>query len=855
VLKLIFFQEISILPKNEKMIKKNLLLLIFLATSLITFPQETAVLKGKVTDNKLQALAGVHIYMTQNQLGTITNAEGEYSLANLLTGKQTIEISYTGFSPQKIELNANKGLNTLNIILEETIHDLQGVVVSAQKREQQIQDVPISISAISNKTISDLNIQNLEDFSNLVPGLNIRVQSSQHPNFIIRGLTSDEVSPNAQPRVSLFFNNVPITQASGGVLEFYDMDRIEVLKGPQGTTFGRGAQIGAVHFLTKMPDNDFGGYISGGFGSYAQTDLNAAINLPILKNKLNTRIAAVYNKQDGYVKNTFGGTLNGKDTKGVRFSARYLPSAKTKIDFIFNFQQDRAPGVAFMSGMYPNTNGITEVFSYEASLDKGDELKTNKDLVNFILNFRHYFNENLFLTAITSYQTNKTFERYDGDGTAAAAIDMAGTINSNQLSQEVRLNYGIGNKFNGFSGLNYLSENTDQTYWFSPDETNMVHLFLDPSYMIMPNGQPYPLSALPMDPRLGPLGGMPLPTHHEEENFTSAENRAFELFTDGSLLISPKFKLSGGLRIVFDHSNVSNRASFTAGSESTLGMLTGNYPNLFFKPSALQSTSSNFIGFTGRLVASYKLNETSNLFVSYAKGRRPNVIQYQSDGSSEILDAEIVNSFDLGYKTVINNQFIFDATIYYYDYHHFQTNAWIADPMTGNFAYIIKDGGKATTYGLETSFQYSITEHFKLFGNYAFTHARYNKKDKDGNEQEYAGNKFRLTPDHSFNLSMKYQVPLNDEILLFAIPSLSYKSHFFFEDANTEGIEQDAYSVLNLSMGMEFLRPSLTITLFSQNLLNEEYLIGAGNTGSMFGIPTFVPSQPRTFGIKVSWNF
>ena len=837
------------------MIKKNLLLLIFIATSLITFPQQTALLKGKVTDNKLQALAGVHIYLSQNQLGTITNSVGDYSLANLQTGKQTIEISCTGFAPQTIEINAITGLNTLNIVLEETIHNLQGVVVSAQKREQQIQDVPISISAISNQTISDLNIQSLEGFSNLVPGLNIRIQSSQHPNFVIRGLTSDEVSPNAQPRVSLFFNNVPITQASGGVLEFYDMDRIEVLKGPQGTTFGRGAQIGAVHFLTKMPDNDFGGYITSGFGSYSQTDMNAAVNLPIIKNKLNTRIAAVYNKQDGYVKNTFGGTLNGKDTKGVRFSTRFLPSTKTKIDFIFNFQQDNAPGVAFMSRMYPNTNGIKDVFSYEASLDKGEELKTNKDLANFILNFRHYYNENLFLTGITSYQTNKSFERYDGDGTAAAAIDMAGTINANQFSQEIRLNYGIGNKFNGFSGLNYLSENTDQTYWFSPDETQMVHLFFDPSYMIMPNGQPYILSALPLDPRLGPLGGMPLPTHHEEENFTSAENRAFEIFTDGSMDISSKFKLSGGLRLVFDHSNVSNQASFTGGSESTLGMLTGNYPNLFFKPSALQSTASNFSGFTGRLVATYKLNDNSNLFMSYAKGRRPNVIQYQSNGSSEILDAEIVNSFDLGYKTVINNQFIFDATIYYYDYHNFQTNAWIADPVTGNFAYIIKDGGKASTYGLETSFQYSINEHFKLFGNYAFTHARYNKKDKDGNEQEYAQNQFRLTPDHSFNLSMKYQISINDEIHLFVTPSFSYKSHFFFEDANTDGIEQNAYSLLDLSLGANLLRPSLTFTLFSHNLLNEQYLIGAGNTGSMFGIPTFVPSQPRIFGFKICWNF
>ena len=837
------------------MIKKNILLIIFIATSLITFSQETNILKGKVTDNQQHPLAGVHIYLNELRLGTITNSLGEYSLSNLKLGNQKIEISYTGFETQITERPIKQGINTLNIILEETVYNLQGVIVSAQKREQQIKDVPISISAISNQTITDLNIQNLEDFSNLVPGLNIRVQSNQRPNFVIRGLTSDEVSPNAQPRVSLFMNNAPLTQASSGLLELYDMDRVEVLKGPQGTTFGRGSQIGAVHFLTKMPSDNFGGYITSGFGSYAQIDINTAVNIPIIKNKLNTRLAAVYNTRDGYVKNTFGGTLSGKDTKGVRFSARYLPSEKTKIDLIYNYQKDAAPGVAFMSQRYPNTNGVTDVFSYEASLDKGEALKADKDLSNFTLNIRHYFNENFYLTGITSYQTNKSYERWDGDGTAAEAIDMSSTIDAKLFSQEVRLNYSIGNKFSGFSGLNYLRENVELGYWFSPNETHMVYLFLDPNYLVMPNGQPYGLDALPLDPQLGPLGGMPLPAFHEEESINKAKNTATEIFTDGSLEITSKLKLSAGIRIVFDHSKVSNEASFLAGSPSTLGMFTGNYPNLFFKPSAFQSTSSNFSGFTGRLVASYKLNTNSNIFFAYAKGRRPNVIQYQADGSSEILDAEIVNSFDLGFKTLVNNQFMFDAALFYHDYHDFQTNAWIADPATGEFAYIIKDGGEATTIGLETSFQYSISKNLKIFGNYAYIKARYNKTDKDGNEQEYANNQFMLTPDHSFNLSAKYQTKINSDLILFITPSVSYKSHFFFEDANTEGIEQDAYSVVNLSAGIQLINPALTFSLFSHNLLNEKYLLGAGNTGSMFGIPTFVPAIPRTYGLKVRWDF
>ncbi len=837
------------------MIKRSLTLLVLIAISLISFSQEKTTIKGKITDENEIPLAGVHIFMNEIQRGVSTNELGEFRLTNVNPGSVHLEISYTGFESQSINKIIGVGPNIINLSLTKTSYDLQGVMVTAQKREQQIQNVPISIHAISGKTISDLSIQNLDHFSDQVPGLNIRVQSNQRPSFVIRGLTSDEVSPGAQPRVSLFFNNAPITQASGGVIELYDMERVEVLKGPQGTLFGRGAQIGAVHFLTKMPTSEFGGYLSTGIGSYAQTNIHTAVNIPLIKNKLNTRIAAVYHSQDGYVNNTFGGTLNGKDTKGVRFSARYLASDKTKIDFVLNYQKDEAPGVAFISKLYPNTNGVADVFAYEASLDKGEDLKADKEVLNSVLNITHYFNESLYLSSVTSYQTNDSYERWDGDGSAAAAIDMSGTIDAKQFSQEIRLNYSISDKFKGFSGVSYLNEEVGQTYWFSPNETHMAHLFFDPNYMIMPDGQPYALTALPMDPRLGPLGGMPLVAHHEEENINRAKNSATEIFTDGSWDITSKFRLSGGIRIVFDHSEVSSEAMMTGGSPSTLGFLTGNYPNLFFMPSEYKSTTESFSGFTGRLVASYKLNEHSNLFASYAKGRRPNVIQYQADGSSEVMDAEIVNSYDLGFKTMINNQFLMDVTAFYYNYNHFQTNAWIADPTTGDFAYLIKDAGKATSFGIETSFQYSINENFKLFGNYAYISAKYDKEDEDGNAQEYADNSFRLTPDHSFNLSAKYQTALTSNIQLFVSPSISYKSHYYFEDANTEGIEQDAYALVNLSAGIHLADPSLTFTAFSNNLLDKEYLLGAGNTGSLFGIPTFIPAIPRTFGLKVQWNF
>ncbi len=837
------------------MIKKQLFLIALMAISLFSFAQSNNYLKGKITDKNKKPLAGVNLSFDNKTEGTTTNALGEFFFSELKTGSFQITISYTGYETQKISIEIKNGENILNKSLTETVYDLEGVVVTAQKRAQQIQDVPVSISAISNQTIQNLGINNLKQFSDLVPGFNARIQSIQRPTFVIRGLSSDEVSPSAQPRVSLFFNNTPISRASGGVLELYDMERIEVLKGPQGTLFGRGAQIGAVHFLTKMPESNFEGYVSMGFGNYSKHEFEAAFNTPIIKNKLNVRIAAAYNKQNGYVENTLGPDLNGKDTKGVRFSARYLASKNTKIDFVFNFQKDNAPGIAFVSGQFPNTNGVIDVFSYEASVGKNTDLKTNQEISNLLLNIRHYFNENVYLTAISSYQTNDSYGRWDGDGTAATAIDMAETLDANQFSQEVRLNFALSNNINGFAGFSYLREKVNQTYWFGPNEQHMVHLFLDPTYMIMPDGNPVTMPALPAIPELGPLGGARLFTDHEEESYNVSTNTTKEFFYDLSWAVTPKLKLNGGMRLVFDKLDVSNEAKHLKGSPSTLGFFTQNHPNVFFRPSPLQNTKGQFSGFTTRFNAIYKLNNSANIYASYARGRRPNIIQYQANATSEILSDEIVNSYEIGYKTFCTDNFLFDFIIFYHKYSNFQTNAWIADPNTGSFAYLIKDGGKATTYGLETSFQYSINKNFKLLGNYAYIKARFDDNDKYGNAQEYAENQFRLTPDHSFNLSIRYQTNLSSNIDFFAVPSMSYKSHYYFEDANTEGIDQDGYALFDVNAGIKFKKPNIILNIYTHNLFDKEYLLSAGNTGSLFGIPTYVAAAPRMFGCKLRYNF
>ena len=812
-------------------------------------------LRGKIRDADNNIVTGANVVIVGSKQGANSNEAGEYMLSQIPAGKVKIRASFMGYETQTVEFDVKPGQNSLNFIFGKEDIKLDAVVVTSQKREQQLLDVPITMNVIDAGFLENNNISELDQLSEFVPGLQIRMQGTDRPSFVIRGLTSDEVSPAAQPRISVFFNNVPISRANGAAVQLFDLQQIDILKGPQGTLFGRGAQIGAINYISRKPTNDFNGFLTAGIGNFGQKEVYGAINIPVIKDKLMVRAAGVYDYRDGYIRNTFGGNLSGKNTTAGRLSASYLPSVKDKIDLVINYQKDDNPGLGFMSMTYPNAEGKTDPFGYVASLEQGNNLANRRDLFDATLSVKHRINENNYWSSTSSYRKIGSYTRWDGDGTAAAAIDMSEDDAAKQFYQELRYNYSINNKLTGSIGGSYWNETASQNYWFSPNEQNMVHLFLNTGYLVMPNGQPYPMTNLPPDPRLGPLAGAPLAKSHQEENRSEAVNSAIENFADANYQLTGNLSITGGVRISNEWFSLNSKSQMTGGSPATLGFLSGNYPNLFFKAGDLVEITETKAAFTYRAGIKYAFNENSNLFAGYSRGRRPPVLQFTSAGVGQILDAEILNSFDLGYKTVIRQRLWFDLGVFYHDYKNFQTSAWIANASTGEFNYIVKGGGKASAYGAEANFKYALSKGLQFFGNYAYIHARFADKDMDGAAQQYANNTFRLTPDHSFALGMNARVKISEDISLFSIPSYAYKTKIFFEDANTPALKQDSYGLLNFNGGVELARKKITLSVWGSNLLETKYIVSAGNTGSLFGDPTQIPGAPRMFGSKINWKF
>ncbi|MEL1265645.1 TonB-dependent receptor [Pseudoxanthomonas putridarboris] len=746
---------------------------------------------------------------------------------------------------------------------------LDTIVVTAQKREQQVSEVPIAITAYSGDFLDRQGITTLGGLAGFVPGLQVQEQSPNNPGYVIRGITSDSGEANVQPRISMFQDGVSISRSRGASVELFDMERVEVLRGPQGTLFGRAAQVGAVHLIQNKARDENSGQLEIGVGSDSQRLASGYVNASIAPEALFARVAVFHEERDGSIDNAAGGTLNGKDTTAVRASLGMLVGEASRIDLIANYQKDSPPGTAFISGTIPNRQGSTSPYA-DAELNRGDELGLDRKVRGLTALGSFWLGGNWTLDSISGWRSFDSHEEFDADGSRLKAMEFAEIAQGDQWSQEFRFSFDNGDNFAGFFGASYFHEDGSQYVPFSTDERSLLALlsqdatFRDQIGALL-GGIPFP--AIPLfDANGDPFTSYALPgglhtllnSDHREAFANYGTTKAWDVFVDGTWRVTPALELSAGLRATWEEQTAGYQGF--AGNAPTLfnglgagapAPLAGNNIINSATDGRLQRTE-NFDAVVGRIAARYEFSPTLSGYATASRGRRPNVIDVTPQGS-EVLPAEIVNSYEIGLKGgTAGGRLAYDMSAYWYDYSDFQTQ--IPNPTGGTPFLIPTNGGNATAKGIEASITGELADGLVLFANYAWTHARFDDRDDDGNPQLYAGHRFRLTPDHSAALGLDWRVPMGSNSF-YLRPSYTWKSRVYFEDENTPGLEQGAYGLLSLRMGMTLDNGRWDIGLWGTNLTDEEYLIDAGNTGRQFGTPTFIAGQPRAYGITAKVRF
>ncbi len=756
---------------------------------------------------------------------------------------------------------------------------LDKMVVTAQKREQQVEEVPIAITAYSGDFMDKLGITSMGQLADYVPGLQVQEQSPNNPGFVIRGITSDSGDPKEAPRVSVFQDGISISSSRGSSVELFDMDRVEVLRGPQGTLFGRAAEVGAVHLIQNKARDEDSGMLELGVGSDNQRLINGYVNTSIAPEALFARMAVFHEKRDGSVDNAAGGTLNGKDTTAARFSLGARIGEASKLDFILNYQEDTPPGTDFRSGTIPNRRGSTSHYD-TAELNRGDELGLRRKVYGATVLGSFPLNDNWTLNTISGWREFDSHEEFDADGSQLYALEFAEIAEGTQWSHELRFNFDNGGSFAGFVGTSYFNEEGSQTVPFQTDERSLVALLsqnaefrqsvegilnppdrppTDPNYVHIPIVPPVNPDGSPNLDYTLPLNLQGFLKHYHQEAFANyGATKSWDVFVDGTWRVNDRFELSAGLRGTKERLSAGYQG-FAGSGISLLNGIGSGTPAPLQGSNILNSAtngiirrSESFDSLVGRVAARYVFSDQLSGYATVSRGRRPHVIDVTPQGS-DVLPAETVDSYEVGIKgNAMNGRFVYDVAGYWYNYANFQTLR--PNPSGGTPFFIPTNAGNATAKGIETSMSGKLTEDLTLFANYAWTHARFDDRDDNGNPQIYAGNRFRLTPDHSAAIGLDWQVPFGSGDYFYLRPSYTWKSKIYFEDENTPGLEQEAYGLLNLRLGVR-LNKDWDIGVWATNLTDEEYLIDAGNTGRQFSTPTYVPGRPRSYGVTASVRF
>lgn len=784
----------------------------------------------------------------------------------LLSSTATLSLILIGAANPRAALAQNVGIQ-------------DEIIVTAQKRDQNIQDVPIAITAFTQEDLDRLGVQQFDDLSDFVPGLEVQEQSANNPGFNIRGITSDSGSSSIEPRVAIFQNGVPISRSRGSFVEVFDTD-VEVVRGPQPTLFGRSALIGAISLNARTAELDeTGGYVRFGAGNLGHALAEGAVSVP-LGDYAALRLAGRYKQRDGYIENLIGEDLNGYQLGALRGSLLLAPNEALEAKLIVDYQTDDNPGTSFKSGTFlPSTADLSEVGlitpSSPAALStipgfKNDRgLGLERDLFSATVLIDYTISDALTLSSVSNYREFDSSEIFDPDGFALPLFTFAEDATGEQLFQEFRLGWDQ-DRVSGFVGASVFDEQGSQSVPLAYD-LRAVQALLGGLLFSAAPGVPQtapPLSALPgvvLNPA-SPNFGTPISFY--KENFTNfGETTSWDIFGDVTVTVTDRLDLTGGVRYTYDDKRSGYSANADGPSALTgAGVFVGG--NIFNggQPVYVEDT---FDGLTYRLAANYDLSETATVFANYGHGRRPEVLAYSANTAQPnilvenfvTIDAEETDAFEVGYRGQgLDGRLSADAVAYYYLYENFQTTVLndVGTPVPVN-------GGNASGFGFETSAQFEISENLLAFGNYAYNGMTFNDEDGDGTAQARAGNRFRLSPENTVTLGAVLQGDFDWGRLAFT-PIYAWKSKTFFDDDNDRtdlqsgdffvDEVQESYGLLDMRLSFELSRfDGLTLELFIENVTDKAYLLDAGNTGDAFGIPTFIAGPPQTYGFYVSKTF
>ncbi len=683
-------------------------------------------------------------------------------------------------------------------------YTLDEVFVTAQKREENLQDVPESVTALSAIEIEDADIETTTDLSQHVPNFYFNdFGSRRHGLMFMRGIKS---LPGIEPATGYYVDGVGFSKSYMYNFPLFDVEQIEVLRGPQGTLYGRNTMGGVINVRTKQPGNEPAASISTSLGNYSKTEVKGSVSGAFIKDKLYYGIAALYDAHDGYAQNDTdadGREGNYQDAKAARMKMRLTPSdaldltlsldGQTHDDGAYPFRRTSRNSLV-QKGLLPTDMRFHYSHDFEGS--------QSNDSLGISLNADYDTGFGTF-TSITGYRDYYSKEEIDADFSPLDMMRKELIIKDRPFSQELRFASP-----DDAGDLKWLTG----AYFFHCDVENDYTNFYR-SGMARSSSNPF-----------NPGTGRRL-FQAEKLNWGGA------LFGQATYTFFGQLDFTLGLRADYEEAEIDAELRDTPEGGST-------------RTTASYSDTRDFVALTPKIALDWRMTPDHMLYVSFAGAHRSGGFNdFAAPSNKMTYDSEYSWNYELGSKnTFFNKQLTLNLSGFYTAIEDEQLAVFNEENMQG----YLDNAGRSHRVGAEAEARYSPLAGLELIGSCAYVEAEYDKYEDPVSNADYKGNRVSGVPDYSYTLGAQYRYPLTPDWNLFSRVDLIGTGVRYFDDANE--VRANPYALVNAKLGFE--GKHFDGYLWAKNLLDRRYTLYE-NTAA--GIAQDGP--PITVGVTLSLRF
>jgi iron complex outermembrane recepter protein len=728
---------------------------------------------------------------------------------------------------------------------------LEEVIVTATKRSESLQEVPISVSAFSGDFMERANIANITDISNRTPGFQLDMANEGEPELFMRGIGSDFESAGGNNAIGVYVDEVYLSRGVGAIADLFDLARVEVLRGPQGTLYGKNVVGGAINFITNKPTDEFAAKLLGTIGSYNQAEMKGFINGGMTDN-LAGRLAFSYRERDGYAQNRFtGNDVEDLEATSVRGSLLWTPTEDLDVRLTADSYRRRGAAAWIHSETLDPRDDpfVTKERSGENPVDGREDIDT--DGVALKVNWETGLGT---LTSITAYReaqfdfeqnncgmafdpslvtveegdfgpsiTNPTGPGSDLPG--CALFNQRVDEGSDQLSQELRLTSNNEGRFNWLVGGFYMNETVDR------DQS---------------------------DPFLFDFGFWFEGVYNSSQ---SSETDSSALFGTVNYDFTDALNLEVGLRYSRDERDFSVTNSGTP--LNCCGAFLDEDGNPDYSIQSISAAQSEtWSETTPNASLTYNDGNGMNYYATYSEGYKSggwDAANADRPSAVKSYDPEFATNYEIGAKTQWwEDRVRLNVAVFFTEYEDLQTQQLVGEDPPD---LVTQNAGKVEAQGVEIEFTVLPFEGMTLQGSYGYLDSEIKSdlcpEGETGaecvnNPENQKGNVTRRSPENMFNLSASYEWSIASVGTANVRLEYTYTDDYFFDNSNTEFYRNESFDLWDASFGLISESESWEVNVWGKNLTDETYRAGLGGFAD-WAFSNY--AAPRTAGVTLVWNY